>query len=175
MKPKLRNRTRSRLTIVEEGAARENRHRFSENHWDTHQNRSPSGLTGYFLSLSLRFRLSVLKHHAAEMLRPTNLDTRRSGEKFSQRRNHLRRQVEIDQQLQRAIFPRISSAAYSRAASISPASSHGKSLRISSFGAPAASKLRMSATVVRVPRMIGWPDRTAGLIAMRLFISGLTM
>jgi hypothetical protein len=28
---------------------------------------------------------------------------------------------------------------------------------------------------VRVPRMIGWPDRTAGLIAMRLFISGLTM
>ena len=31
----------------------------------------------------------------------------------------------------------------------------------------------MSATVVRVPRMIGWPDRTAGLIVTRSCVPGL--
>jgi len=52
----------------------------------------------------------------------------------------------------RAIRYRKFAAAYSSAASISARSSQGKSLRISSFGAPAANKLRMSATVVRVPQ-----------------------
>jgi hypothetical protein len=45
--------------------------------------------------------------------------------------------------------------------------SQGKSARISVSEAPAASNARMSATVVRVPRMIGYPDRTSGLTVIR--------
>lgn len=100
------------------------------------------------------------------------LNVSRSGEKISQCRNQFWRQIEVDEQLQRAIFPRISSAAYSSAASTSSTVSQGKSLKISVCGAPDANNPRISATVVRVPRMIGWPDRTAGSIVIRLFPSG---
>lgn len=96
------------------------------------------------------------------------------AEHRGEKRDEFGRKVEVEEQLQRAIFPRIWSAAYSSAASMSSVVSQGKSLRISDHGAPAASRPRTSATVVRVPRMMGRPEGIAGLMAIRLLASGVT-
>lgn len=69
-----------------------------------------------------------------------------------------RREILVEKQLHRATrFP--TRAAYSYTARKSSGSSSGYSLRISCSDMPAASHFRTSQTVIRRPRIQGWPDR----------------
>ena len=96
----------------------------------------------------------------------------RAGKEFGQRLNQLGRKVIVGEKLQRPARARISLAAYSRAAPMSSDVSHGKSSRISVREAPDASRLRMSATAVREPRMIGTPQNSTPPVSRLLTSSG---